>query len=64
MSSKELRITADDFQVGDHVDIDGRSVEIRHIGRGSGGKIAVNPGDDDQLDGHAWQWATVQREEK
>lgn len=60
----ELHIQADDFQIGDHVDINGRLVEIRHLDRGASGKITVNPGDDDQLDGYAWQNATVQREER
>lgn len=59
----ELRIQADGFQVGDHVDIDGRLVEIRHLERDASGKVTVNPGDDDQLGGCAWQNATVQREE-
>lgn len=61
----ELRIPADDFQIGDHVHTEqGPVVEVRTIRRGDGGELTVNPGDDDQLDGHAWEWATVTREEK
>lgn len=58
----ELRILADDFQIGDTVHLeDGRRVEIRDIERGEGGLLIVNPGADDQLDGNAWEWATVTR---
>lgn len=60
----ELRIPADDFQIGDHVHLDdGRTIEIRDIERGDQGLLLVNPGADDQLDGHAWELATVTREE-
>lgn len=43
---------------------DGRIVQVRHIRRGPGGKLTVNPGDPDQLDGRAWQWAIITRDEK
>jgi hypothetical protein len=58
----ELRIPADDFQIGDHIHVhDGRTVEIRDIERGDKGLLIVNPGADDQLDGHVWEHATVTR---
>lgn len=59
----ELRIPADDFQVGDFVHTDdGRFVEIRDIERGDKGLLIVNPGAHDQLDGHVWEQATVTRD--
>jgi hypothetical protein len=58
----ELRIPADDFQIGDHVHTEqGPIVEIRAIERGEKGQLTVNPSDPDQLDGHAWEHATVTR---
>jgi hypothetical protein len=58
----ELRIQADDFQIGDHVHTEqGPIVEVRDIERGEVGLLIVNPGADDQLDGHAWEHATVTR---
>lgn len=58
----DTRIPADDFQIGDIVHTEqGAHVEIRDIERGEGGILIVNPGADDQLDGHAWEWATVTR---
>jgi hypothetical protein len=58
----EPRIPAGNFQIGDHVHLDdGRTVEIRDIERGDQGLLLVNPGAEDQLDGHAWEWATVTR---
>lgn len=58
----ELRIPADDFQIGDLVHTrDGGTVEIRDIERGDKGLLIVNPGAPDQLDGHVWEQATVTR---
>lgn len=58
----ELRIPADNFQIGDMVHTEqGPVVEVRVIERGEKGRLTVNPGDDDQLDGNAWEWATVTR---
>lgn len=58
----ELRIPADNFQIGDLVHTEqGPAVEVRDIERGEGGILIVNPGADDQLDGHAWEWATITR---
>ncbi|NEA52411.1 hypothetical protein [Streptomyces sp. SID10815] len=59
----EHRIPADEFRVGDVVHIEQRAVEVRRIERGPGGRLTVNPGDPDQLDGHAWQWADTTRED-
>lgn len=59
----ELRIPADDFQIGDHVHLDnGQTVEVRDIERGDEGLLIVNPGATDQLDGHVWEHATVTRD--
>lgn len=59
----DLHIPADDFQIGDHVHLpDGTTVEVRNIQRGDKGRITVNPGDSDQLDGHVWEHATVTRD--
>lgn len=58
----EQYIPADDFQIGDLVHVhDGRTVKIRDIERGDQGLLIVNPGADDQLDGHVWEHATVTR---
>ncbi|MFC8065493.1 hypothetical protein [Streptomyces sp. NPDC057293] len=60
----ELRITADDFQVGDLVHRgDVTRIEIRSITRRDGGVLAVNEGDADEMHGFAWQHATVTRPE-
>jgi len=58
----ELRIPADDFQIGDLVHLaDGQTVEIRDIERGDKGLLTVNPGADDQMDGRVWEHVTVTR---
>lgn len=58
----ELHIPADDFQIGDTVHLaDGGQVEIRDILRGDQGRITVNPGDGDQLDGRVWEHVVVTR---
>lgn len=58
----ELHIPADDFQIGDLVHVhDRRTIEIRDIERGDQGLLVVNPGADDQLEGHVWEHATVTR---
>jgi len=58
----ELRIPAADFRIGDHVHLDdGSTVEIRDIERGDKGLLIVNSGAHDQLDGHVWEHATVNR---
>ncbi|MFI8301555.1 hypothetical protein ACIGCZ_37235 [Streptomyces nigra] len=58
----ELRIPADDFQIGDLVHTEqGPVVQVRAIKRGEMGDLTVNPGDDDQLDGKVWEHATVTR---
>jgi hypothetical protein len=58
----ELRIPADGFQIGDLVHTEqGPIVEVRDLEHGEGGILIVNPGADDQLDGNAWEWATVTR---
>lgn len=58
----ELRIPADNFQVGDFVHTDdGRFVEVRSIERGDLGELTVNPGEHDQMDGKVWQHAIVTR---
>jgi hypothetical protein len=58
----ELRIPADDFQIGDHVHTEqGPVVEVRAIARGEQGELTVNPGDPDQLNGRVWEHATVTR---
>lgn len=58
----ELRIPADDFQIGDLVHLDdGSTVEVRDIERGDKGLLLVNPSAPDQLDGHVWEHATVTR---
>lgn len=58
----ELRIPADDIQIGDHVHTEqGPIVEVRAIERGELGELTVNPGDDDQLDGKVWEHTTVTR---
>jgi hypothetical protein len=58
----EIRIPADDFQVGDlvHTETSG-TVEARRIVRDKTGRVLVNPGDPDELDGWAWEHATVTR---
>ncbi|NED31086.1 hypothetical protein [Streptomyces sp. SID8499] len=58
-----LRVPADEFRVGYLVHIGQRTVQVRHIRRGPGGQLTVNPGDPDQLDGRAWQWAIITRED-
>lgn len=59
----ELRIPADNFQIGDLVHTEqGPIVEVRDLEHGEGGILIVNPGADDQLDGKAWEWATVTRD--
>ena len=58
----EMRIPADDFQIGDHVHTEqGPIVEVRTIERGELGQLTVNPGCADQLDGRVWEHATVTR---
>ena len=58
----ELHIPADDFQIGDIVHLDnGTRIEVRDIERGDQGLLIVNPGADDQLEGHVWEHATVTR---
>lgn len=57
----EVHLAADDFQIGDLVHTASGLVEIRHMSRGDGGELLVNPGDADQLDGMVWQHATVTR---
>jgi hypothetical protein len=58
----ELRIPADGFQIGDLVHTEQAPiVEVRDLEHGEGGILIVNPGADDQLDGNAWEWATVTR---
>lgn len=52
----ELRIPADHVHTEE-----GPIVEVRTIERGEKGLLTVNPGDDDQLDGNAWEHATVTR---
>ena len=60
----DLHIPADDFQLGDLVHLaDGNRIKIRAIERGDKGLLIVNPGADDQLEGHVWEHATVTREE-
>ncbi len=58
----ELRIPADDFQIGDlvHTEKDG-IVEVRDIERGKKGDLTVNPGEPDELNGKVWEHATVTR---
>lgn len=58
----ELRIPADDFQIGDIVHLDnGNTVEVRDIERGDNGLLIVNVGARDELNGRVWEWATVTR---
>ncbi|MDX3575970.1 hypothetical protein [Streptomyces sp. FL07-04A] len=58
----ELRIPADDFQIGDLVHTEqGPTVEVRVIERGERGQLTVNPGAPDQLDGKVWEHATITR---
>ncbi|MCG0065022.1 hypothetical protein L0F81_17255 [Streptomyces tricolor] len=58
----ELRIPADDFQVGDLVHTgNGQPVRVRRIVRDKAGRLLVNPGDHDELDGWVWEHATVTR---
>lgn len=57
-----LRLSADDVQIGDVVHApDGSFVAIRDLERGPDGRLTVNPGAADQLDGYVWQGATVTR---
>ncbi|MFF8589967.1 hypothetical protein ACF061_00765 [Streptomyces sp. NPDC015220] len=60
----DLYLPADDFQVGDLVHTDGRTVRVRDIVRDKAGRLIVNPGDFDELDGWVWEHATVTRDEK
>lgn len=58
----ELRIQADSFQIGDRVHTEqGPIVEVRVIERGNQGRLTVNPGCADQLDGRVWEHATITR---
>lgn len=58
----EIRIPADDFQVGDVIRTEqGADVTVRRIIRDKAGRVVVNPGDADALDGWAWQHAAVIR---
>ena len=58
----ELRIPADDFQIGDLVHLDnGSTVEVRDIERGDNGLLIVNLGASDELNGRVWEHATVTR---
>ena len=58
----ELRIPADDFQIGDIVHLDNcDTVEVRDIERGDNGLLIVNVGASDELNGRVWEHATVTR---
>ncbi|WP_318205380.1 hypothetical protein [Streptomyces sp. SCL15-4] len=59
----EMYIPADNFQVGDIVHTEkSRPVRVRHIVRDKAGRLLVNPGDSDELDGWVWEHATVTRD--
>ena len=59
----ELYVPAEDFKVGDLVHVDGRRpIEVRHLVRDKAGRLIVNPGDPDELDGWVWQHATITRQ--
>jgi hypothetical protein len=58
----DREIAADDFQIGDFVHTSPSTrVEIRCMQRHDDGRLIVNPGDPDQLDGYVWQRTIVSR---
>jgi hypothetical protein len=58
----EQRIPADAFRIGDRVHTEQNGVvEVRDIVRDKAGRVLVNPGDPDELDGWAWEQAQVTR---
>jgi hypothetical protein len=57
----EHRIPADDFRTGDLVHTEKGVVRVRCLVRDKAGRLIVNPGDPDELDGWVWEHATVTR---
>ena len=57
----EQRIHADDLTVGDVITDTPQPVTVEKIETGPGGLVVVNPGQEDEMTGRAWQNVNVIR---
>ncbi|MFH8813102.1 hypothetical protein ACH4GZ_38885 [Streptomyces hygroscopicus] len=58
----ERRIHANDLTIGDVITGTDQPVTVQAIETGEGGLVVVNPGQQDEMRGRAWQNVIVQRD--